>query len=282
MRLSIKARTILWFLIFFLCVYAVLILFFAYLYFSTNSIGYYKFLAGGDGEIDFFRAVYFSVVSFHTIGYGDIYPITMQGRVIMMIQAFFSLFYTAVFSGMLVYFIIRRHPDIITTKHLYVRFRHNNWYLSARLGNKGRPIIDLKGRLEAWLINENSRIRVFSHQMDLADLEYILYFDIDLEEERSKPLQQALLSSLNGGPVIHMKYNLIGNDLRSGEQIAHSVYYDSTMIRFGTLFQKIYSWDKAGHRVNFRWNHFEHIAPLDEELTSAFKAGNLKHWSGPG
>lgn len=278
MRLTIKARTILWFLIISLSVYAILILFFAWLYYSTESIGYYKYLAGEQGEIDFFRAVYFSVVSFHTIGYGDIYPITMEGRMIMMIQAFFSLFYTAVFSGMLVYFIIRRHPDIFSTKHLYIRFRHNNWYLSIRLGNQGRPIIDLKGRFEAWLVNENTRIRVFSYQMDMADLEYVLYFDIDLEEENSEPLNRALLSSLNGGPVLHMKYNLIGNDLRSGEQIAHSVYYDSNMIRFGTLFQKIYSWDKAGHRVNFHWRHFELIAPLDEETTASFKQGNLKHW----
>lgn len=279
MRPTIKTRTIIWFLLISIGIYALLILFFAWLYFSTKSIGYYKFLAGEEGTIDFWRAVYFSVVSFHTIGFGDIYPITPQGRAILMIQSFFSLFYTAIFSGMLVYFIIRRHPDLFSTKHLYIRFRHNNWYLSIRLGNKGRPIIDLKGRFEAWLINENSRIRVYAHQVDMADLEYALYFDIDLEEERCLALQRALLSSMNGGPVLHMKYNLIGNDLRSGEQIAHSVYYDSTMIRFGTMFQKIYSWDKAGHRVNFRWNHFEQIAPLDEEMTAEFKAGKLKHWS---
>lgn len=275
MRLTIKARTILWFLIVSICVYAALILFFAYLYFITGSIGYYKFLAGEQGEIDFIQTVYFSVVSFHTIGYGDFYPITTQGRLILMFQSFFSLFYTAVFSGMLVYFIIRRHPDILTTKHCYIRIRNNAWYLSIRLGNQGRPIIDLKSRFEAWLVQDNSRIRVFTSEEDLADLEYILYLDVALEGDEYKPLREAIISSLNSGPKLHMKYNFVGNDIRTGDQIAHAVYYDSTRIRFGRMFQSIYDWHHKGHRRNFRWKDFETIEPLEDRLIHGFKEGNL-------
>ncbi|MFC2101502.1 potassium channel family protein [Bacteroidota bacterium] len=274
-----KTRTILWFLFISLGVYALLILFFAYLYYATESIGYYKYLAGEEGEIDFFRTVYFSVVSFHTIGYGDIYPITHQGRLILMIQSFFSLFYTAVFSGMLVYFIIRRHPDIFTTKFCYIRIRDEEWYLSIRLGNQGRPIIDLKARFEAWLVKENSRVRVFTFEADLADLEHILYLDITLEGEASKSLRDALISSLNGGPKLHMKYNFIGDDIRSGDHLAHSVYYDSSMIRFGRMFQSIYDWHHEGHRRNFQWKKFEKIEPLEDQLVKRFQDGNL-HVSG--
>lgn len=271
MRLTIKVRTLIWFLVVSLCTYATLILCFAWLYYQTQSVGHYKFLAGRMEGIDFFRAVYFSVVSFHTIGFGDIYPFTDGGRTILMIQSFFSLFYTSVFSGLLVYFIIRRYPDIISTKSIYIRHRHNRWYLSIRLGNRSRPIIDLKGRFEAYLVEHDSRVRIFSYQIDMADLEYILYFDIDLEDEPGKPLKEALIDSLTGGPLLHMKYNLIGNDIRTGEQIAHSVYYDSGMIRFGTQFKNIYSWDKAGHRVNFRWKNFEQILPPEEHLADRFK-----------
>ncbi|MBN1198752.1 MAG: two pore domain potassium channel family protein [Bacteroidales bacterium] len=276
MRLTLKARTILWFLLISLFVYAVLILVFAYFYHITDSIGYYKYLAGEKGEIDFFQTVYFSVVSFHTIGYGDIYPITQQGRLILMIQSFFSLFYTAVFSGMLVYFIIRRHSDIFTTKHCYIRIRNDHWYLSIRLGNQGRPIIDLKARFEAWLVKENSRIRVFTHQEDMADLEYILYLDVDLEGAQYKALREAITSSLSGGPKLHMKYNFIGDDIRSGDHIAHSVYYDSGTIRFGRMFLSIYDWHHAGHRKNFQWKNFERIEPLEEWLVEAFKNNNLE------
>lgn len=276
MRLTIKARTILWFMAISLGAYALLILFFAYIYYITESIGYYKYLAGGEGKIDFLQTVYFSVVSFHTIGFGDIYPITMQGRVILMIQSFFSLFYTAVFSGMLVYFIIRRHPEILTTKHCYVRIRQGNWYLSIRLGNQGRPIIDLKIRFEAWLIQDNSRIRVFTFQEDMADLEYTQYLDIALEGDDYKPLREALISALNGGPKVHLKYNFVGNDLRSGDQIARSVYYDSNMIRFGRMFQSIYDWHHAGHRKNFTWKDFEKIEPLEDDLEQGFKKGTLE------
>jgi hypothetical protein len=264
MRLTIKAKTIIWFLVISVCVYAFLILIFAYLYYATQSIGYYKFLAGGRDEIDFLRTIYFSVVSFHTIGYGDIYPINHQGRVIMMAQAFFSLFYTAVFSGLLVYFIIRRHSDIITTKHIYIRTHNNQWNLSIRIGNEGRYVIDFKGKFEAWLVEGNSRIRVFTNKRDMADLEYILYYDISLDDPLHKPLKDALMNALNGGQTLHMKFTFFGNDIQSGDQIAHSAYYDSSMIRFGKWFRNIYDWDEKGCRRNFQWRNFEKIEHLPE------------------
>ncbi len=40
---------------------------------------------------DFFEAVYCSVVSLTTIGYGDIYPVSTAGRVITMLSAIFGI-----------------------------------------------------------------------------------------------------------------------------------------------------------------------------------------------
>jgi len=273
MRLSIKAKTIIWFLAISICVYAFIVLVFAFLYYSTKSIGFYQPVTQNMERIDFLQAIYFSVVSFHTIGYGDIYPVSHSGRMTLMAESFLSLFYMSVFSGMLVYFIIRRHPDIFTTKKLYIRLRDNRWYLCIRLGNQGRPIIDLKGKFEAWQVKDNSRIRIYSYQEDMADLEHILYFDVELEIPESTPLLTALLSSLNHGPRVHMKFNFIGNDIRSGEQIAHSAYYDSDMIGFGRLFISVYDWDTAGHRRNFQWKNFEKIEPLEKHLEVAFRKG---------
>ena len=276
MKLKLKARTILWFLVISIGVYTILVLLFAWLYYETRSIGFYKAADQQVEEIDFLQSVYFSVVSFHTIGYGDIYPNSETGRTILMAESFLSLFYMSVFSGMLVYFIIRRHPDIFTTKHLYIRIRRDHWYMCIRLGTSGRPIIDLKGKFEAWLVEDNSRIRVYSFQEELADLEHILYFDVDLEAPGSEPLRKALVDSLNNGPRLHMKFNFIGNDIRSGEQVAHSAYYDSERIRFGRLFLSVYDWDAAGHRKNFQWKHFEQIEPLEESIEAAFRRGMLK------
>ncbi|MCX6266138.1 MAG: potassium channel family protein [Bacteroidetes bacterium] len=74
-------------------------------------------MAGGESsKINFEKAVYFSIVSFHTIGFGDIHPITQLGRQIVMIQSTISLFFTSIFSGFLVYFVIKRPQDVFTTK----------------------------------------------------------------------------------------------------------------------------------------------------------------------
>ncbi|MEI7981999.1 MAG: potassium channel family protein [Bacteroidota bacterium] len=270
MNLSAKTKEIVSFLIITSFAYTFLIFLFAIFYYSTGSIGFYKPLQRVYEPIDFPKAIYFSVVSFHTIGYGDIYPLTNQGRLILMGEAFTSLLFTSIFSGFLVYFVIRRRDDIFTTRYVYLRFRKEQWYLSIRLGNKGRSIIDLKCKFEAWIVQENSRIRIWHHEEEMADLENILYFDLYLGDESCLKLRQALHDALNGSVLLHLKYAFIGNDIRSGEQVAHAVYYDSNRLRFGRMFENVYSWDERGRRVNFRWKNFEKIEPLEEQKREEF------------
>jgi hypothetical protein len=270
MHLPVKARTLTWFLLASIAIYLVIILIFGYAYYVTQSIGFFRATTRTMEQIDFMKALYFSVVSFHTIGYGDIYPISQQGRVILMTQSFISLFYTSIFAGLLVYFIIKRHADIFTTKFIYIRKRRDSWSLSIRLGNQSRPIIGLRGRFEAWHVVNDSRVRVFTYEEEMSDLEYILYFDIDLSDAAAIGLKRALTEAVNGGMPLHMKYNFTGSDIKSGEQVAHSVHYDSSMIRFGKIFLNVYSWDSDGHRKDFRWKNFERIEDASDEDIKTF------------
>ncbi len=273
MRLSVKTKTLAWFLSLSVIIYAVIILSFAAWYYLTGSIGHFRPGAQTMERLDFWRAMYFSVVSFHTIGYGDIYPISQEGRTILMTQSFLSLFYTSIFSGLLVYFIIKRHADIFTTKCIYIRIRNERWYLSIRLGNMGRPVIDLKGKFEAYIVEDNTRVRVFTQEQEMADLEYILYYDVDLDDPRNLKLRKALRHTLKGGQKLHMKLNLIGNDIRSGEQVALAVFYDTHAIRFGRMFLNVYSWDSQGRRHDFQWDHFEKLEPLEDPEIRSFLSG---------
>jgi hypothetical protein len=270
MHLSVKARTIAWFLLVAIAVYLVIIFVFGYAYYETRSIGFFRQTTKTMEEITFMKALYFSVVSFHTIGYGDIYPVSQQGRLILMTQSFTSLFYTSIFAGLLVYFIIKRHADILTTKYIYIRKRKDEWNLSIRLGNRSRTIIGLNGKFEAWHVVNDSRVRVFTYSEEMSDLENILYFDIALGDPAASGLRKALAESLSGGPTLHMKYNFIGSDIKSGEQMAHSVHYDSSMLRFGKTFLNVYSWDSDGHRKDFRWKNFERIEEVGEEESQEF------------
>jgi hypothetical protein len=270
MHLSVKAKTIAWFLLIAIAVYFVIILVFGYAYYETKSIGFFRQTTRTMEEITFLKSLYFSVVSFHTIGYGDIYPVSQQGRFILMAQSFTSLFYTSIFAGLLVYFIIKRHADILTTKFIYIRKRKDKWHLSIRLGNRSRTIIGLSGKFEAWHVVNDSRVRVFTYTEEMSDLENILYFDIDLEDPSAAGLKKALTEALSGGQTLHMKFNFIGSDIKSGEQVAHSVHYDSSLVRFGKIFLNVYSWDSDGHRKDFHWKNFERIEPASEQEINLF------------
>ncbi|MCX6246186.1 MAG: potassium channel family protein [Bacteroidetes bacterium] len=268
---SIKIREFLRFSIVAFFCYALFILIFAWWYFITDSITLTPYSQKVTETLDFGQAVYFSIVTFHTIGFGDIHPVTDMGRTIVMIQSAISIFFTAMFSGLLVYYVIKRPNDIFSTKKLYIRYRDNCFWLSIRLGNKGRSIIDLDGRFEAWTIDNNSRIRAFQSQRDLPDLEKILYYDINLDDPENFRLRTALTDARNNKFLLHMKFSVIGNDIKTGEQMAFAKYYDSSDLAYGKIFMNVYSWDANGHRKDFQWKNFERIEPLEPELIRTFE-----------
>lgn len=270
MNFSIKTREIFRFCFFAFCCYALFILFFAYWYYVTGSIALTPYAKQAPERLDFAQAIYFSIVTFHTIGFGDIHPVTSLGRTIVMIQSAISIFFTAMFSGLLVYYVIKRPNDIFSTKKLYIRHRNKNFWLSVRLGNKGRSIIDVDGRFEAWTIENNSRVRAFQYQRDLPDLERILYYDINLDEPATRKLRESLIRAHKENYRLHMKLSVIGNDIKTGEQVAFAKYYDSSDLVFGKMFFNVYSWDTNGHRKDFKWKNFERIQPMEPDLIKQF------------
>ncbi|MDP1620925.1 MAG: potassium channel family protein [Bacteroidales bacterium] len=261
-----------------LCIYVVFIMGFAWIYYKTGSIEMTPYATPYSHtrsayelhKINFEKSIYFSIVSFHTIGFGDIHPITQIGRQIVMIQSTISLFFTAIFSGFLVYFVIKRPRDVFTTNRVYIRHRNDHYVLSLRVGNKGRDIIDLKSKFEAWTIEHNTRIRIFRLEEELPDLEKILYYDLDLDDHELAPLRHALVDALKKETLLHMKFSFIGNDIKTGEQVAYAKYYDSGHLSFGKMFLNVYSWDPNGRRKNFHWGNFERIEPMEPKLVEGF------------
>ncbi|MEI7726906.1 MAG: potassium channel family protein [Bacteroidota bacterium] len=281
-----KTREVLFFILISLGVYMVFIFGFAWIYYNTGSIEMTPYstpynhpgISSGINTINFEKAVYFSIVSFHTIGFGDIHPITQLGRQIVMIQSTISLFFTSIFSGFLVYFVIKRPQDVFTTQKVYIRYRKDRYFLSLRLGNKGRDIIDLKSKFEAWTIENNTRVRAYRVEEELPDLEKILYYDLNLDDQQCTSLRVAIHDALVNSTLLHMKFSFIGNDIKTGEQVAYAKYYDSRHLAFGKMFLNVYSWDTNGRRKNFRWGNFERIEPMEQKNIDGF-LGKREHTS---
>lgn len=270
MNFRFKTREVFFFILISLSVYLFFIFGFAWMYYHSDCIEMTPYLKPVSDKLNFEKAVYFSIVTFHTIGFGDIHPVTQFGRQLVMVQSTISLFFTSIFSGFLVYFVIKRPQDVFTTRKVYIRHRKGSYFLSLRLGNKGRDIIDLKSKFEAWTIVNNTRIRAFRCEDELPDLEKILYFDLDLDDPGNQPLRTALVKTLSEGTLLHMKFSFIGNDIKTGEQVAFAKYYDSRHLSFGKMFLNVYSWDPNGRRKNFRWANFERIEPMETKTAEAF------------
>jgi len=270
MNFRFKTREVLVFILISLGIYLVFIFGFAWIYYDSASIEMTPYAKPFTERINFEKAVYFSIVTFHTIGYGDIHPVTQYGRQVVMLQSTISLFFTSIFSGFLVYFVIKRPQDVFTTKKVYIRLRKGSYFLSLRVGNKGRDIIDLQSKFEAWTIENNTRVRAFRCEEELPDLEKILYYDLKLDDPANHALREAIVDALRNKTLLHMKFSFIGNDIKTGEQVAYAKYYDSRHLSFGKMFLNVYSWDPNGRRKNFKWGNFEKIEAMEPPSAEAF------------
>ena len=117
-------------------IYIAITLVFGLLYFLFDSLDF-KSTAGGK-TISFLDYIYFSAVTFTTIGYGDIVPKDGVGQVIIFIESCFELTFIPVFGGFLAYKFLQRPNDILLTDNFFIRYRDQHIFLSSRVGNKGK------------------------------------------------------------------------------------------------------------------------------------------------
>lgn len=66
----------------------------------SGSFGFYIFEIGKNSEIEtFFDSIWWAVVTLTSLGYGDIYPVTNEGRVVAMFLMFFGVVLIGVIAG---------------------------------------------------------------------------------------------------------------------------------------------------------------------------------------
>lgn len=250
--------------------YAIIVVVFGWFYYKTNTI------TGLDSsKHPFFKSVYFSFVSFLTIGYGDVAP-TGWGKVILFFETIISIGYTAAFSAILAYQLLKRPNDVIISNKIYLRRSNKeghagqtNYDLIVRVGNKGDQLIDCRGTLEFFEIKNNIRSLNLSFQKEYRVLETTWNFKMRYFEPgppsftiHKVTLQNFLFKNLTAPKQI--RFTVSGTDGHTGQLVAMSKTYKLSDLTFIEKMVDIYLF-KDTERTKIEWEKFDEFIPMPIE-----------------
>ena len=261
-----KFVNILLFFLFIVVAWAVIIGGFGYLYHWTGSVK----STASDSPLSIIDAVYFSLLTFHSIGLVVAVPVDLTGRILVSAQGAVSFLFLGTFIALAVYFFIRRGTGLFLSRYVYVRRLNNRFHLSIRAGNRGPDVLNARASLELIYWREKVRRRITTEAKENAVLENVLSFDVDLSLKKNSRLLRQLKTAVFMNNIITMRFILTGIDAASGYPVSVSRYYTQHSIRFGSRFLDLYQW-KNGNMSRIRWRDFDVIKPISSDYQKQFK-----------
>ena len=240
-------------------IYFVVTLVFGLLYYFFDSLDFKS--ASGFNTFHFLDYIYFSAVTFTTIGYGDIVPKAGAGHLIVFIESCFELTFFPVFGGYIAYKFLQRPNDILLTDNFFIRYRNERIYLSFRVGNKGKNLIDCTATVEFIQIANNVKRTLYRREINAPLVEMTWYLEIRLDgDENTSALQQ--LKTLIANPDTSLiRTTVSGYDSNSGNLVHVFKYYTMDKLIYGGIFSDVYRWEGV-KRTEPDWTHFNKIVPL--------------------
>jgi Ion channel len=240
-------------------IYFVVTLVFGVLYYFFDSLDFKS--ASGFNTFHFLDYIYFSAVTFTTIGYGDIVPKAGAGHLIVFIESILELTFFPVFGGYIAYKFLQRPNDILLTDNFFIRYRNERIYLSSRVGNKGKNLIDCTATVEFIQIANNVKRTLYRREINAPLVEMTWYLEIRLDgDENTSALQQ--LKSLIANPHASLiRTTVSGYDSNSGNLVHVFKYYTMDKLIYGGKFTDVYKWEGV-ERTEPDWTHFNKVIPL--------------------
>lgn len=215
-------------------------------------------------HLNFFDYLYFSLVTFSTIGYGEIIPVGASGKIIIMIESCIGLAYTPFFGGYLAYLFIQRPNDFFLTDNIFLRHNNNKIYLSARVGNRGAPIVDCNASIDMFIIENNVKKTLLKTALKRPLVEISWYINLRLDDpENTIPLQNLKTIFANPDKCL-IRITFSGNDASSGNFVHLFKYYKPADIMRGGSFLDVYRWEGV-ERIIINWNNFNKTVEISED-----------------
>jgi hypothetical protein len=240
-------------------IYFVVTLVFGLLYYFYDSLDF-KF-ASGQNTFHFLDYIYFSAVTFTTIGYGDIIPKTGAGHLIVFIESCIELTFFPVFGGYIAYKFLQRPNDILLTDNFFIRYRSERIYLSFRVGNKGKNLIDCTATVELIQIDNNVKRTLSRREINAPLVEMTWYLEIRLDGEENITTLQQMKSLISNPQTSLIRTTVSGYDSNSGSLVHVFKYYTMDKLIYGGKFSDVYKWEGV-ERTEPDWTHFNKVIPL--------------------
>jgi hypothetical protein len=242
-------------------IYIALSFVFGLLYYFLDSLDFKHDSASDTAH--FLDYIYFSAVTFTTIGYGDIIPKAGTGQVIVLIESCLELIYFPVFGGFIAYKFMQRPKDILLTDNFFIRYRNERVFLSFRVGNKGKNLIDCTATVEFIQLAKNVKRTLFRREINAPLVEMTWYLEIRLDgDENNSTLQQVKTLIANPDASL-IRTTVSGYDSNTGNLVHVFKYYTMDKLRYGGLFSDVYTWEGVG-RTSPDWTHFNRAVALKD------------------
>jgi Ion channel len=240
-------------------IYLVVTLVFGVLFYLYDSLDFK--LASGSNTFHFLDYIYFSAVTFTTIGYGDIVPKAGAGHLLVFIESILELTFFPVFGGYIAYKFLQRPNDILLTNNFFIRYRSERIYLSFRVGNKGKNLIDCTATVELIQIDNNVKRTLSRREINAPLVEMTWYLEIRLDGEENITTLQQMKSLIANPQASLIRTTVSGYDSNSGSLVHIFKYYTMDKLIYGGKFTDVYKWEGV-ERTDPDWTHFNKVIPL--------------------
>lgn len=249
-----------------LAIYITVSLIFGLLYYLFDALDFKTATGSDTGR--FLDYIYFSAVTFTTIGYGDIVPKAGAGQILVLIESCFELVFFPVFGGFIAYKFLQRPNDILLTDNFFIRFRNDKIYLSSRVGNKGKNLIDCTATFEFIQLANNVKRTLYRREINAPLVEMTWYLEIRLDGEDNIPALQQFKLLITNPDTSMIRTTVSGYDSNSGNMVHVFKYYTMDKIIYGGKFFDVFTWEGV-IRTKPDWTNFNkvsHLTPAEKQL----------------
>lgn len=216
---------------------------------------------------DISNEIYFSAITYLTIGYGDLCPTNTIGKVLVGIEGIVGIVLNTIMTGFLFIIYIRNMNNLILPKKIYIKLKDDKKYLCTKIGNKSGEIIDLKVILEIFEFDDDRRIRRFELVKEKQYIEKLVYIHFDLKQECE--LRKLLKDIIINNKIIDLRVTVRGYDFLTGNLVYATKNYKTKDIKFIKEFDMIYKW-KNGKRSRVKWRNFDEVSEVSQQEKEKF------------